>query len=103
MCLGCYEEAGKPKIYNDKVKEAVNLIKEVYEHSCVGGNLHVQIDDYNLSDDFFKDEEMEVYDENAPAEQIAIERQLYALLRIMTEQERVSAVALYDGFWHFEN
>jgi hypothetical protein len=100
MCLGCYKEYGSPKIYNDKVKEAVALIGEFYENYSYDGNLHVQIDDYNLGDAFFKDEELVVYNENAPAEQIEIERKLYALLRTMSEQERASAVALYDGFWN---
>lgn len=101
MCLGCYQEAGEPKIYNDKVKKATMLINKVYEYSCVSGNLHAQLDDYNLSNEFFEDKKMKVYDEDAPVEQITIEQQLYALLRIMTEPERVSAVALYDGFWYF--
>ncbi len=50
MCCGCWEEDGAPRIDNAKVRAVQALIAAVYEHDCVGGNLHIVLDDNNLED-----------------------------------------------------
>ena len=125
MCYGCWEEAGKPQIDNEKVRGAVPLIRAVYDHSCVGGNLHVVLDDWNLEDGNLEfcsycidhggvmppdqcNEAHESYQAAKranpdPPEQLAAERACCDAFMAMTEAERSSALALCDEFWKVGN
>lgn len=47
MCKGCYEEMESPEP-DDVAMSLVPLIAAVYEESCVGGNFHVTLDDFNV-------------------------------------------------------
>lgn len=96
MCLGCYAEAGFPKIINANTKRIVELAERVYEFCSSGGNLHCELDDYNLDDDFI--DEFKPYDPNVNPVQLALERECYAALKAATEDERYAAVALRDGY-----
>lgn len=95
MCEGCYAEYGSPTIRNEKTDAAAALIARVYEQNCVGGNLHVQLDDWNIEDEFF--DEFTVHHESSDAA-LAVERQCFDLMKSMTLEERASALALYDGY-----
>lgn len=97
MCLGCYAEARFPKIVTPATLALGPLADRVYEFSGTGGNLHIYLDDWNLDDTFFEDAEMKVY-YDGDAEQLAAERTCYAALRAMSEDERASAMALWNGF-----
>lgn len=98
MCFGCWVEYGSPTIRNDRTLAAVDLIGAVYEHSCVGGNLHVQLDDWNIEDEFFEGD-MTVYKcHEATPEQLAAERACYAAFKAMSLAERASALAFYSRF-----
>ena len=57
MCFGCWEEYGRSKIMNEKVKAAMALVHRVYNLNCAG--LHVQLDDWNIEDRFFGAESRE--------------------------------------------
>ena len=50
MCCSCWQEDGAHRIDNAKVRAVQPLIAAVYEHSGVGGNLHIVLDDTNLED-----------------------------------------------------
>lgn len=99
MCIGCYAEARFPKIVSPVTKRLVELSQKVYDFSFVGGNLHCELDDWNLEDSFFEEAEMKVFhpDDSSP-EQLAVERECYAALKAATEAERYSALALRDGY-----
>jgi len=122
MCYGCWEECEKPKIDNEKVRAAVPLIAAVYELACTGGNLHIVLDDWNIEDgnlEFcsqcingagvmpLKGSTVDAHlryneDKRAnpdPPEQLAAERACCDAFMAMTEDERLSALALYDGYW----
>lgn len=103
MCKACWEGAGAPRIDNPLVRAAARAVAEVYEFSCVGGNLHIYIDDYNLEDPWFEGDEADrlVAEDvhEAGPEQLAAERYCLGLLRALTEEERYSAVALHHGAW----
>lgn len=102
MCMGCWKKAGSPKIETDEVLAAALWIDAVYnEMNCeVGGDLHCQLDDYNLDDASFDDkEEKRIRESNLRPETRLVELRCFNLMRSMTEQERISACALYDGFW----
>lgn len=122
MCFGCWEDAGKPAIDTPAVRAAALAIAEVYEHSCVGGNLHIVLDDWNIEDgnlEFCRqciegagvmplgDHAIDMhhrYNETKranpdPPEQLAAERRCHDLFAALTEEERAAALALNDGFW----
>ena len=116
MCHGCWVEEGQPVVDTPTVRAAAKAIAEVYEHSCVGGNLHIVLDDWNLEDDslafcdgcikrnglmdpeHYKRFPNDRREEDSP-EQLAAERRCHDLFAAMTVPERASALALYDGFW----
>ena len=101
MCYGCYEGAGKPAIVTEKTKAAAALVAKVYEFSCVGGNAHIVVDDWNLEDDHIRwclDEALKTNVHEADAEQLAAERACLEALLALTDDERASAMALHDGF-----
>lgn len=101
MCHGCWEEWGSPQIDTPKVREAAAAIHDVYTqpHGGVGGGLHVQLDDFNIDDQYWDAEsrkDIETY--GHPAEW-DIQRRCFDLMRALTEEERASALSLNDGYW----
>jgi hypothetical protein len=122
MCGGCWNDYGNPKIDTPAVREAAKAVDDVYQHSCVGGNLHIVLDDWNIEDSnlefcshcidhagmmpLAKDAAdcHKRYNEKKrldpdPPEQLAAERRCCDLFMALTEDERASALALNDGFW----
>jgi hypothetical protein len=123
MCYGCWEDEGKPVIDTPAVRAATASVALVYEHSCVGGNLHIVLDDWNLDDgnlafcegcidgagqmpgiDTTSDVGHQRYNEKKrahpdPPAKLAAERRCLDLFKALSEKERASALALYDGFW----
>lgn len=101
MCIGCYEEAGRPEIVSDKTKYACALVSKIYEYSCVGSNMHIVTDDWNLEDesiDFCLNAiRTEPYHEITP-EQKEIEYSCALAFKNMTMDERASALAIFDGY-----
>lgn len=101
MCVGCWEKAGKPIIDNRQVHRAAKACSAVYEHSCVGGNLHIILDDWNVEDGnlAFCADYVKVNPHDYPAEQLEYERHCLEALRPLSVDERYSALALMEGFW----
>lgn len=116
MCYGCWTEEGMPQIDTPTVRAAALAVAEVYQHSCVGGNLHIVLDDWNLEDDSlefcakqiaaggYKRSEthskvLGVRDDDSP-EKLAAEQRCHDLFAALTMKERASALALNDGFWN---
>lgn len=122
MCYGCWEESDKVQIDNEKVRAAVPLIEAVYDLACTGGNLHIVLDDWNVEDgnlDFcdqcIKGKGVMPLDGSTfpahlryneekrlnpdPPEQLAAERACCDAFMAMTEDERLSALALHSKFW----
>lgn len=102
MCAGCWiDRFESAKIDNDAVREAAKAIALVYEQEggICGGNLHCEIDDWNIEDGFFKNKEFEPYNPDVPIEQLLAEQACFDQLKALSEAERASALALYDGYW----
>lgn len=95
MCRACWIEDGAPRIDNERVRAAVPLIAAVYDApgGIVGGQLHVIVDDYNVSDEVMASQTRTGADFNSA------ELACYAHLLTMTPDERLSALALHDGYW----
>lgn len=99
MCLGCYIKAGSPVIVTDATKAAASLIAAIYEFSCVGGNAHIVVDDWNLGDeniDWCLNEALKTNFHEASIKQLEAERAALTALRALTVSERYSAMALHD-------
>ena len=95
MCYGCWEEYGKPQIDNEKVREAVEWVREVYEYHSAGGGLHIILDDFNIEDEHIELCDKWIREHGAgPGEEECL-----ALFKTMTMDERASALALEDGYW----
>lgn len=89
---------------SDKVKAAAELIAGVYEHHGAGGGLHVVLDDWNIEDstvafcqNYIETPEYRANDE-VTSDRLGAERNCVHALKTLTEEERGSALALYDGF-----
>jgi hypothetical protein len=106
MCQGCWKERGSPSLTNDKIKAAAELIAGVYEHHGCGGGLHIIVDDWNLEDsslqfceDYIEKPEYRASrNDEVTDERLEAERACLRALKAMTEEERASALALYDGY-----
>lgn len=75
-----------------KLEKAKQLIARVYEFNPVGGNLHVQLDDGNLEDQWF--EKFDPWFPEASKAQLAAERECFDFLKSMTYEERCAAVGM---------
>jgi hypothetical protein len=117
MCHGCWTgEYNTPRIDTPAVRAIAPLAQRVYEFSCVGGNLHVVLDDWNLEDHNLEfcqgqlDRRGQPDPEWAarvrwkptpddPPEQLAAEQACLDALKGLTLPERASALAYFEGFW----
>lgn len=101
MCYGCWEEYGRQEIVNERTIKAANLADEVYKHNCVGGNLHIVLDDWNIEDEnidwCINHIKTQPNDDSTP-EQLKAEMKCAEYLRGLTIEERNSAMAIQ---WKF--
>ena len=116
MCRTCYEDWGEPRIDTPAVRAARDAAKAVYDFSCVGGNLHIVLDDFNVGDghlEFCREQieaggyhscecrpgqrDHECIDCCSP-EQLAAELTCYRLFKVLSEDERLSALG-FDNYW----
>lgn len=99
MCVTCWIGEGSPKVDNEKVRNAAQLIAEVYEDSgedsATGGNLHYIIEDWNAGDYAING----FRGHGADADFTKSEEACLAALERMSEEERFSALALEEGLW----
>jgi hypothetical protein len=109
MCSGCWEDYGKPELNSPEIQYALRAVQEVYEYSCVGGGLHIVLDDWNLEDSSVEwcavhlesPEHWEYLQRDKPdlaSAQLAAERRCLALFQPLTVAERASVLARLDGF-----
>ena len=100
MCLDCYLGYGAPKITTEKVRRAARLIGEVYTWHRTGGNLHTVIDDWSLEGDILDACRVQIIENphHYPQMQIATEMRCLVALCSLNMDERISALAIHDGF-----
>jgi len=108
MCASCWIDAGRPQTDTPEIRGAAALVAPVYGFSCVGGNLHIVLDDWNLEDSHldFCDEQIKKGghtpiwgSEPDSPEQLEAEGKCLAAFRKLSEQDRYSAMALAEGLW----
>ena len=101
MCVDCWKKLGSPKIDNDAVREAAKAIDEVYRYSCVGGNLHIALDDWNLDDGSVAWCRGAIKDNihQATTEDLETERRCLDLMMALSLEERASALSYLRGYW----
>lgn len=101
MCESCYREYGSPRVVSQRVKDAAELIRIVYEYSPVGGNCHIVFDDWNIEDshiDWCLNEAIPENYHKASAYQRLAEEAALSLMRGLSMEERASAMAIHCGF-----
>jgi hypothetical protein len=99
MCIDCYHDHGLPRIVSAATLAAAEAVRLVYEHDCVGGNLHITIDDWNLDDRSLRFCSDRINNKNGnPPAQLAAERACCDVLLRLSPEERASALAIHDGF-----
>jgi hypothetical protein len=126
MCVDCWETYGKPRLINDKIREAVSLMHRIYtgwecdgtwlhaapheppwywyqyyDGNMGGGNLHVIIDDWNIDDEMtapYAPAHGHWMSLTGPPHLLAVERRCYDLLATMTLAEQASALAWHKGY-----
>lgn len=100
MCQGCWrKDYGASRIDNERVRAARDLIADVYEHSLVGGNLHVMLDDFNLEDSAFDGQQLLWIAQEAEPRKRLAELACFEAMRALSLAERASALALFWGYW----
>lgn len=100
MCESCYQDYESPRIITEQTIEAGRLISAVYRHHAAGGNAHSVLDDWNLEDSSinFCLEYIKKNEDGDSEEKLRDEKDCLELLLTMTEQERASALAMFDGY-----
>lgn len=101
MCRDCWEEYGSPKLYNANVKRASDLAKSVYASGLLtGGALHIVLDDFNVEDEcvdfcakYLEDNRSDYGDT------YELQKECIQAFKILTEDERASALAVHDGYF----
>jgi hypothetical protein len=83
-------------IDNQQVRDAAELIGEVFQFSCVGGNLHIAIEDENLSNDDLKFCSKSIADNvhGSSDSLLDLEQECLDALAKLTYRERVIAVSI---------
>ena len=102
MCYGCWEEAGKPKIDNERVQRAIASVKALYEVHGAGGCMHIVTDDWNCEDgnvawcrEWMASGDVQKLWQRDPD---ALEMECLAAFEALSEDERYSALAIESGF-----
>ena len=96
MCQDCFKREGSPSKTNDAVRAATDAIERVYEFSDVGGNLHIVLDDWSISDDHIR--WCRNNQDGGTDEQKAAERLCVQAMLDLSRSERATALALFEGF-----
>jgi hypothetical protein len=99
MCHGCWGEYEDASIINDRVLAAVPLIGYVYDYHGAGGTLHIVLDDWNIEDDHLDFCDGEIAKGGIDPDRLDAERECSAALRILSVQERASALAIHSGYF----
>lgn len=103
MCYGCWGKAGKPSgPITDEITKAARLADAVYEYSCVGSNLHILLDDWNVRDTDIAwldgpDGVRKNYHE-ATSSQLEGELECLNAFKALTKKQRIIALAIHQKF-----
>jgi hypothetical protein len=105
MCENCWVEAGSPTEKTPDTDHLVKLIRMLYEVHCAGGPLHVHVDDYNLDRrivpfyDCYSTDELDTPEKDLNGRTMrSVCDEIAAVMNEMTETQRLSAMAIVDGF-----
>ena len=98
MGKNCWIEYGSPQIKSEVILYASSLINRVFEYSEYGGNLHVQLDDWNIEDRYWEMFKKPFHDDTTQ-KQFDVETRCVSVMKILTLKERASALGLSEGFW----
>lgn len=86
MCKACYKRYGNPRVMTPRARSAASLIGAADWASL---ELHLQIDDWNLGDEFFSEDA-------APKNEVS--RRCFDALKECSVDERATALAIASGY-----
>lgn len=105
MCRACWEDEGSPAIQNENTRRLCCLIDEVLAVFPNGGPLHAVLDDMNVGDSHIRyamryidsahkgENEWSLYSDH-----LGLARRTAERLLECSYEERMSAIALYEGW-----
>lgn len=106
MCEDCwktkYNSTTKLPENNEMVDRSIELIKRIYDISCVGGNCHIVLDDWNLGAshvEYCLNQSLKEEYWNDSNTDLEAERELMRLFLQMTEEQRAAVLAKSDGYF----
>lgn len=113
MSVPHWHEAGSPAIDNERVRKAATLIHDVLAVEPVGGSLAIVFDEWNVADsDLDVADRFLTSQERLPGdagerdasdagwkESLTIQRSCLTALRFLSNDERLSALAMAEGLW----
>lgn len=107
MCSECWGDSEQARIDNERVRAVAVMIAQIYENHCTGGMLHIVLDDWNIEDHdihwcldvaMIEAANGGIGDDIHP-DDLALMRRCGEAMLALTEDERASAIALYEGRW----
>lgn len=108
MCWHCWDEeyAADPAPVTETMRAVIDLIRVVDDGPHLG--LHLQLDDWNLSDEFFDfyarnyvidGHHYQSYPQDFVKRRIAAELACFDALAALSERERATAIAIHEGWY----
>jgi hypothetical protein len=94
MCYGCWMESGKPNIRNERVERAAKAVTALYGEHFAGGKMHIVTDDWNCEDSNVAFCADLIAKEGGDD----LEKECLAAFQALSDDERVSALALEHGW-----
>lgn len=100
MCIDCWKERGSPAIVNEAIAQTARLINNVFEHHHGGGNLHIILADWNISDDDIEFCRQLLISGKypTPRKELKAEAMCLQAFKQLSESQRATALALQAGF-----
>lgn len=99
MCETCWAQEGRPQIDNAGVRGAAQAAVVLFSLCGDGGRLHTLVDDWNVDEEHIQFCEAELHEAGDYLDVDTAERACLAAFKVLSRDERLSALALADGYW----
>ena len=98
MCIGCWNELGRPAAFTANTAKAVAAVRRLYTINDFGGEAHIVTEDWNIKDEHVAWCLDNLDTEDRFPEEEAASRAALNLLRPMSEAQRATVLAIHEGF-----
>lgn len=101
MCVQCWHQLGCPALRSPEIDRVAAMVGRLHQFSCVGGNLNMITDDWNVSTDALELCAVALTGSgqwlDGQPRQHDLERRILYLLMPMSIAERASVLAIERG------